>query len=165
MEISQNDILQKQILQEIAKREQILKATYQNLKKLRNENELFEDVLDDYNNYYSLPTMISFNNSNITITNHLSNTPENKNNPDLYDHITFIIPEKQILHSLILTQCEDLNSSGILYHIQKSNRVIQSLSVNDVIRSHFTSSMIGNNILPYNTFLREGQYSILFYGL
>lgn len=53
MEISQNDLLQKQILQEIAKREQILKATYQNVKKLKEENKLFEDVLDDYNNYFN----------------------------------------------------------------------------------------------------------------
>ena len=52
MQLACKDVIQKRIIEEIQKREKILLNTYKNLKATSNKNEIFQSVLDDYENYY-----------------------------------------------------------------------------------------------------------------
>ena len=53
MQVACNDILQKNIEEEIKFREKELRETYNDLQKTALENEFFQSVLDDYEKYYS----------------------------------------------------------------------------------------------------------------
>jgi 5'-deoxynucleotidase YfbR-like HD superfamily hydrolase len=53
MQLACKDVIQKRIIEEIQKRENILLNTYKNLKATSSENEIFQSVLDDYENYYN----------------------------------------------------------------------------------------------------------------
>jgi hypothetical protein len=53
MQLACKDVIQKRIIEEIQKRENILLNTYKNLKAISSENEIFQSVLDDYENYYN----------------------------------------------------------------------------------------------------------------
>lgn len=53
METAKQDIAKKYVLEEIKKREEILRKTYDNLKKTAVENKFFKSVLDDYDQYYN----------------------------------------------------------------------------------------------------------------
>lgn len=53
MEVACTDIIQKRILDEIKNRENVLRETYNNLKKTSVENKFFNSVLVDYERYYN----------------------------------------------------------------------------------------------------------------
>ena len=52
MEIAKEDIKQKQINEEIKKKENLLKQTYANLKTGPEKNKILQSILDDYEEYY-----------------------------------------------------------------------------------------------------------------
>ena len=53
METAKQDIAKKYVLEEIKKREEIIRKKYDNLKKTAVENKFFKSVLDDYDQYYN----------------------------------------------------------------------------------------------------------------
>ena len=53
MEIACDDIIKQRLLLEIKKKENVLKNSYTNLKKQTMENNFFQYVLDDYENYFT----------------------------------------------------------------------------------------------------------------
>jgi translation initiation factor 2B subunit (eIF-2B alpha/beta/delta family) len=52
MQLACKDVIQRRIVEEIRKRENILLNTYKTLQATANDNEIFQSVLDDYEKYY-----------------------------------------------------------------------------------------------------------------
>ena len=52
MQVACNDMIQKNIEEEIKKKEKDLRENYRDLKKTALENTFFQSVLDDYEKYY-----------------------------------------------------------------------------------------------------------------
>jgi hypothetical protein len=53
MEIASQDMKLQIILDELGNRTKIFKETYKNVRKLAQENEFFESVVEDYDRYYN----------------------------------------------------------------------------------------------------------------
>ena len=53
METAKQDNVKKTILEEIRKRDEILRKTYDDLKKTENGNKSYMSVLEDYDHYYN----------------------------------------------------------------------------------------------------------------
>ena len=52
MNVARSDLVKKRIINEIKNKEALLLQTYNNLKKTKDENELYNSILEDYHKHY-----------------------------------------------------------------------------------------------------------------
>ena len=52
MNVAKHDIVKKRVINEIKNKEALLLQTYNNLKKIKDENQLYNSILQDYQKHY-----------------------------------------------------------------------------------------------------------------